>query len=896
MSSKHLYLVDGHALAYRAFFAMMRSNLTNHDGQPTGALYGFALYLLKLLQEYECPYIAVAFEGTKPTFRNELYAGYKANRETMPEEMAVQMPLIKRLIELFNIPVLSREGLEADDILASLTRTAQHAGFVITLVSKDKDLMQLVNENVRMLLPDGNGKLAEIGREDVAEKMGVPPEQIRDLIALMGDSSDNIPGVPGIGPKTAARLLLQAGSLQKILDNLAAIDNPKLREKIEDNIGRLEISRDLASLRYDAELDIALEDLKRRPIRQDASIAFFKEMDFQSLLDNPMFDVKKHLACTVSKPVNLQEVYEYVAKIKNSGFVSLATETAGDGIREAGLVGIALAWAEDSAAYIPVGHNASEDSHANLHLRDTLMVLKEILESGHIVKLGHNLKYCYQVFKNYGLSLKGLGFDTGVAAYLVNPGIRRYGLDALATEYLSIKAIPRDSLVGKGKNKQPFSSIGISEAAAFAGECVILPLMLKKKLESELDDRDLLKLFTEIEMPLVTVLADIEWYGISLNTELLAGFSRELHFRLDAYAGDIYAMAGEQFNLNSPKQVSEILYSKLNLPRPRKTATGASTGFDALERLSPNYPIAQKMLEYRELQKLLSTYIDALPQSVSPKTGRIHTTFSQKITATGRLASAHPNLQNIPVRTREGNRIRDAFRAAAGCKLIAADYSQIELRILAHCSTDHLMIRAFQDDQDIHTQTAYAIYGVMPEMITPEMRRTAKAINFGLMYGMGSASLSRRLSIGIKEAQNFIEAYFQQFPTIKTFINRTVDRAKVYGYTETLLGRRRYVPEINSKSRQLREAAERIAINTPIQGTAADIIKIAMIAIQREAAKSFAQAKMLLQVHDELVCEAPQNEASVFAEWLQIKMAEAYKLKVPLKVDVTVGETWNALH
>lgn len=892
MSEKQIYLIDGHALAYRAYFAMIRNPLTNSKGQPTSAVFGFANYLLRILQDYACPYLAVVFDSPKPSFRKDIYKAYKANREKMPDDMVSQIPLLFKLVECLNIPYFLKDSIEADDIIAYITRKAEKKGYKVFLVTKDKDLMQLVSDDVHLLAPESGGKFTEMGPHEVTEKMGVPPDKILDLLALMGDSSDNIPGVPGVGPKTAVKILNDVGSLNTLLKDASSIANPKLQTKIEENRDKIELSKELVTLNYDIGMDITIEDLKTLQVKREECIAFFKEMEFSSLLKNPIFDITTKTEFTVCIPKKMDEIADFIERIKDNGFVSIDTETTSVEARSATLVGISLAISPSEAFYIPVGH----DSGNNLPLKKTLSLLKPVIESDTVKKIGQNLKYDYQVFKNYAITMQGIFFDTLIAAYLIDPGKRQYNMDSLAAQWLNSKTISIESLIGKGKDQKSFATVSIPEAAEYSGEDAVIPLKLKDVFRPLLGERNLISLFETVEIPLVTVLAEMEWYGITIDTTFLQKLSIEYGKKLARISQEIYTMAGEEFNLNSPKQISEIFFTKLGLPKSKRTKTGLSTDVNALEKLAPNYPIAQKLLKYREVQKLLSTYIAALPAQVNKESGRVHTSFNQTITATGRLSSTSPNLQNIPVRTEEGKRIREAFIVQKGRILVSADYSQIELRILAHLSEDKRLIQAFKEDQDIHTQTASAIYGVFPEMITPEMRRAAKTINFGLMYGMGPINLSRQLGISFKEAQMFIDTYFEQFPTIHRFMDTCIEKARDTGYSETLLGRRRYLPDVNADNRRIREAAERTAINTPVQGTAADIIKIAMVNIQREIESAFTDANMLLQVHDELVFEIEEKDMKLFTKWIIDKMSSAYTLAVPLKVDVGSGKNWSAAH
>ena len=893
MNDKKLFLIDGHALVYRAYFAFVRNPLINSKGQPTSAVFGFANYLIRLIETYDCPHMAVVMDSSKPTFRHELYSQYKANREEMPDDLKTQLPLIHRLIDAFNIPAIKQDGLEADDLIAALTKRALKQNYEVFLVTKDKDLMQLVSPRVKMLAPEGTGVLQMIGVEDVIAKMGVRPERIVDYLALIGDSSDNIPGVPGVGPKTALKILETGDSVDKILQDPSILVNPKLVQKIEENREILCISKILATLKDGVEIEISIDELRRKPVQRELCLSLFRELEFTSLLKNPLFGGAPRLKTETHRLSSLEEVRELSDLIKKSKSVTIDTQTTSLLPRAAKLTGITLALNSKEGYYIPVGHTNGQ----NLPLQETLDILRDIIESAEVAKNGQNLKYDYQLFKNYGLCMKGIWFDTMVAAYLLDPGKRHYDLDLLSTEWLKIEITPITMLIGKESSQKSFADIEVEAAALYAGEVICVTHALKAVLEPLLEERNLIKLFSEVEMPLVPVLGNLEWHGMLIDTNLLADLSREYTSTLECLSESIFQLTGESLNLNSPKQIGEVLFNKLGLPGAKKTKTGNhSTNVEVLEKLAPEYPVVQKILQYREAQKLLSTYIDALPGQVLSESGRVHTSFNQTIAATGRLSSTNPNLQNIPIRTDDGKRIREAFIATPGCVLIAADYSQIELRILAHLTGDPYLIEAFVEDKDIHSLTASAIYNCMPELVSPEMRRVAKTINFGLMYGMGPINLSRQLSISFNEARTFIESYFHQFPKVKNYMETTILGARETGYVETLLGRRRYLPEINAKNRTIREAAERTAINTPVQGTAADIIKIAMIHIDRELAKVCSKARMLLQVHDELVFEVPEEAANSTREWIVEKMSCAFELKVPVRVDAGIGKNWSLAH
>ena len=894
VKEKKLYLIDGHALIYRAYYALAKNPLTNSKGVPTGAIYGFVNYLIRLIDSYVCPYMAVVMDSRAPTFRHEMYEQYKANRKAMPDDLKAQMPLIDEIVAAFNIPLIRKDGLEADDLLASITSKAVALDFDVFLVTKDKDLMQLVGPRVKMLAPDGTGTLQLFETKDVIAKMGIGPEKIVDYLALIGDASDNIPGVPSIGPKTAIKILESCGNVDALLSDPSLAGTSKLAQKIAENRELLKISKELATLRYDAELPCGIEAFERIAPDREKCMAFFKEYELHSFLRNSLFG--KAASITVSGTVliqSTQQLEDCIKRIEKAGTVCFYTVTQEDTPRAASLIGIAVALDEKESVYIPV--TSSTDAPRNAPCA-FLEMMKPLFENPAILKTGHNLKSDYQVLKNYEINLKGISFDTMIAAYLIDPGKRASDLDSLVQQWLETeRAVTAD--IAKSKKDKTLAGITPESLSVYAGETVCAIAQLRIKLEPVMTSNECMKLFREIEMPLVAVLAELEWHGMLIDTTLLKSMSEEYAAVLKGISDEVYQLAGMEFNINSPKQVGEVLFDKLQLPAVKKTKSGThSTSVDILEKLAEKFPVVQKILDYREVQKLLSTYIDALPQQILPCSGRVHSSFNQTVTATGRLSSTNPNLQNIPVRTDAGKRIREAFIAKPGFVLVSADYSQIELRILAHLSKDHFLRQAFLNDEDIHTQTASAIFGTFPELVTPDMRRAAKTINFGLMYGMGPINLARQLGISFGEARNFIDTYFAQFPTIKTFMESTIQRARETGYTETLFGRRRYHPEINASNRNIREAAERTAINTPVQGTAADIMKIAMIQIQDEIDTVCKDAKMLLQVHDELVFEVPENDADTFCKWAVTKMSSACTLDVPLKVDGAVGMNWSIAH
>jgi DNA polymerase-1 len=880
MNEKKLYLIDGYAFAYRAHYALVRNPLINSRGFPTGAVYGFANYMLRLIETCDCPYMAVAMDSRTPTFRHDLYAPYKANREAMPDDLKLQMPVIDRLLDAFNIPVIRRDGFEADDIIASLARRAVSEGFYVFLVTKDKDLMQLIGPRVRMLAPDGANVFNTLGPGEVFKKMGVRPDQVLDFLSMVGDSADNIPGVPGVGPKSAAKIL-ETLTVDQILENPALLNSPKLVDKFTEFREQLVLSRMLATLRFDVELDFEMESLQRRNFDQPRCRELWKELEFHSMLRSPTFGGGTKFEPVVHIVDNLEQLSDIVSKIKELSACSIDISVTENLPRAANLAGISLAVEPTEAFFLRFDGNgnapgdndlfgSNAPDNGGLNKGTALKILAEVIESEDIKKTGHNLKFCLQVLRREGLTLRGIEFDTALAAYVIDPGKRLYDLAELVRDQLGL-GTKMDCAV-----------------------CAVL--LLKEKFQTVMDEKKCYDLFRDIELPLTPVLADLEWHGVLVDPALLSSLSVEYREELAQITNEIYEIAGEEFNLNSPKQVAAILFDKLGMRGAKDTKSGAkSTSVDVLEKLAGDYPIVRKILDYREKQKLLSTYVDALLQQILPETSRVHTSFNQTVTATGRLSSTNPNLQNIPIRTETGRRIREAFVAPEGSVLVSADYSQIELRILAHLSDDSVLIQAFNDDCDIHIQTASAMYGIFPEMVTPEMRRAAKTINFGLMYGMGPVNLSAQLGVSFAEARRFISAYFDQFPSIRNYINASVQNAHELGYAETLLGRRRYLTEINSTNRMIREAAERTAINTPVQGTAADIMKIAMIRVHARLSE-WPGTKMLLQVHDELVFEVPEGQAEGFARWVSEEMSAAYEIKVPLRVHAGIGRHWGEAH
>ncbi|HEX2956075.1 MAG TPA: DNA polymerase I, partial [Chitinispirillaceae bacterium] len=725
-----------------------------------------------------------------------------------------------------------------------------------------------------------------IGIDEVKEKMGIPPEKIVDYLSLIGDSSDNIPGVPGIGPKSAIKILEQCGSVDAILENPSIIGNDKLIQKIQEHKENLTLSKQLATLRI-TPVNVKMESLKRGSIDGDRCKAIFRELEFHSLMRNPLFgesEIAKINVLTISTDEQLDQM---ISVLQSCDCFSINLFLSDENGVAATVLGMAISTDGISSFFIYF-----QDGDYTKLLR-----LKSIFESKAIRKIGHDLKSDIQVLKKLGISLQGISFDVMIAAYLLDPGKRDYSLDILSVEWLKRDMLRVASLLGEGKNKISCSQLSPEVIADYCAKAACFIFQMKSVMEEKLNEADLVSLLITMELPVTSILAEMELSGILVDKEHLGGLSREYGALLNQLSDEVFRMAGETFNLNSPKQIGEVLFDKLQLPGAKKTKNGShSTNAEILEQLAPEYPVVGKILEYRELQKLCSTYIDALPLQINPLSGRVHTTFNQTIAATGRLSSTNPNLQNIPIRSETGRRIREAFIAEEGYTLLSADYSQIELRILAHLSEDPFLIEAFRQDMDIHTQTASAIFQCFPGMVTPDMRRAAKTINFGLMYGMGPLNLSRQLSISFAEAKKFIDTYFMQFPKIKSYMESSIQKARDCGYSETMFGRRRFLPEINAQNRVIREAAERTAINTPVQGAAADIIKLAMIHVDKEIKTNFPSTRMLLQVHDELIFEVPVDIIEPFRDAIVEKMSTAATLSVPVKVEAGFAHNWRSAH
>ena len=900
-----LFLIDGSALAYRSYFAFIQNPLINSRGENTSAIYGFIRTLFKIFDEEKPDYIAVVFDTSEPTFRHKAYKAYKATREKMPDEMSEQLPILRQVIEALRIPIIEVPGYEADDILATLALKAKERGLQVFLVTSDKDLMQLVDSDIKIYNLRRRIDEAEIlGPPEVEEKMGVPPEQIRDFLALVGDSSDNIPGVPKVGKKTAQSLLREYRSLDNLLDHLDEVASNSVRESLRQNTDQARVSQQLVTLDTNVPIDLDLDQLRLKEPDQQKTLELFTRLEFASLMDRIAGETKidtTHYHTVRDEP----QLRALVDKLKQAGHFTFDLETTSQNPMMAEIVGFSFSCKEGEAFYVPVSAPPEgADPYAHLTMQpkqggeiDLREALGPILTDESLAKNAQNAKYDILVLSQYGIRVRGLRFDTMLASYLLNPTGRQHNLDLLALEHLNIKKIPTSELIGKGKKQISMRDVPLNLVARYACEDADVTERLRRLFEPRLKEAGLWELFQEVEIPLITVLVHMEETGVALDRPYLEAMSRDMEQQLRALEETIYEMAGERFNINSTQQLARILFEKLKLPTGRRTKTGYSTDAAVLEKLAKDYELPRKLLEYREISKLKSTYVDALPRLINPRTGRVHTSYNQTVAATGRLSSSDPNLQNIPIRTEIGRQIRRAFiPGKPGWKILDADYSQIELRIMAHLSKDENLIRAFQNGEDVHRATAANVFGVPPEAVTPELRRRAKEINFGIMYGMGVYGLAQRLEITPEEAQTIIQEYFVKYPGVNDFIIRTLNEARQKGYVTTLLNRRRYLPEILSENRRVREFAERTAINTPIQGTAADMIKVAMIRIDRRLQEEKLQSKMIMQVHDELVFEAPEEELETLRALVAYEMANALKLDVPIKVDIGIGNNWLEAH
>jgi len=925
MPKPKLVLIDGHSLAYRAFFALP-PDLKTRSGELTNAVYGFVSMLLAVWRDEKPDYIAVAFDVGK-TFRDEMYADYKATRAKMPDELAPQLDRIQQVVQAFNLPVVTAEGFEADDILGTLATRAAREGLDTLIVTGDTDAFQLIGPDVRVLTSQRKWSETKIYDEAaIRERYGLEPCQLIDYKALVGDTSDNVPGVKGVGEKTATQLIQQFGSVESIYARLGEITLKRALTALEAGRSSAALSKQLVTIKTDVPLQVAWDACRTARFDRDKVVALFREIEFRTLIERlPGGPAKPEAAGQMSlfevsdagrktqeaggraqgaEPVTRvtivadeESLAQLAAALSQATLISFDTETTSTDSMKAELVGISLAVQEGTGWYVPVGHAGA----SQLALEQVIAALHPTLEDERIAKIGHNAKYDMAVLARHGIIVRGLSFDTMIAEWLIETGSRNLGLKNLAWSKLGVEMTHIEELVGAGKKQISMAQVPVGQAAAYAAADADIPLRLRVKQEPELREKNLWKLFAEVEVPLVPVLMDMEMTGVLIDVPYLQEMSGALAKRLNEIERDIYTLVGYDFNINSTQQLADVLFGKLGLKAPggRKTATGKeSTAVDVLESLRGQHPVIERILEQRQLAKLKSTYIDALPALVNPTTGRVHTSYNQVAVVTGRLSSSEPNLQNIPIRTDLGRQARRAFIAAPGHVLMSADYSQVELRILAHICGDPGLRQAFARGEDIHATTAAAIFGVPLNQVTSDQRRVAKAVNFGLAYGQSAFGLAQATGLSNADAQKFMDAYFARFARVRQYVEETKRRAATIGYVETVMGRRRYFPILQSKERDprtqiQRRAAERECINMPVQGSAADIMKVAMLRVHEILKRQAPNVKLTLQVHDELVLEVPEGEANKVAELVRQAMEGAFPLSIPLKVDVKAGRNWD---
>lgn len=929
-----LFLIDSMGIAYRSYFAFAQNPLINSKGENTSAIYGFVNYLNKILDEQKPDYIAAVFDTEKPTFRHIAYKEYKATRNKMPDDLAASLSYLKDVVKAFNVPVLELDGYEADDIMGTLAKRAEKEKISTFLVTSDKDFMQLVSSRTKIYRPGKFGNEDEIvGEEGVMEKFGVTPDRVIDMLGLIGDSSDNVPGVPGVGPKTALPLVQKYKTIEKILENVDNIPQKGLQEKLRTNRELALLSKHLVTIDVNVPITADLHQLKAAPKDVPALIELYDRLEFRTFAKRLRSGGESVSTSRAAAPVAAAEVpaappvelrtiatsehtyiivrtdKEYLkllSELKKSKAFVFDTETTSTDALRAELVGISFSLVPNIAYYLPVIDDDPAESSGDLFsesdtknregfpLKRIVKDLSPLFSNAKIRKYGQNVKYDALVLSSKGIEIAGVGFDTMIAAYVLRSD-RQHSLDSLAEEHLQYRMVSFKELTDNGK--KDIRSIPIEEVGAYSAEDADITLQLVDILKPQVESQGALALCNEIEFPLIEVLTRMETSGVKLDTAFLSSMSGEIGTALDRLIADIYSLAGEKFNINSTQQLAKVLFEKLKLRSAKKTKTGYSTDVAVLESLRSEHPIVAQLLEYRQLQKLKSTYVDALPKLIHPRTGKLHTSFNQTVAATGRLSSSDPNLQNIPIRTELGRKMRKAFiPSSPGASILSADYSQIELRIMAHISGDPGMTEAFKNREDIHASTAAKVFGVAQQNVTRDMRRKAKEVNFGIMYGIGPFGLASRLDITQAEAKEIIQRYFERFPNVNHYINTTMAFAREHGYVETLRGRRRYIADINNKNQNIRSNAERQSINMPIQGTAADMIKIAMVNIDREMQAKKMKSAMVLQVHDELVFDVVKGEEAAMKKLVEREMRDAMPLDVPVEVELGTGKDWLEAH
>ncbi len=899
IKKNNFYLIDGYALLYRSHFALIRNPLINTKGQHTSALYGFTNTLLKLIKEDSPDYIVAVFDGKEKTFRHKMYPEYKATREKMPDELRSQLSILWDLVESFNIKSLLVNGFEADDIIGTLAIMGKKNNLNCKIISGDKDFMQLVDSNIKLHSPGKNGATIIYGPDEVKKKWGVPPSQIVDLLGLMGDSSDNVPGVRGVGVKTAVKLLEKYGSFEKILENADDIDNKKIRDSLKNESELAYLSKKLVTIKTDMDLDVDFKDLRLKEFNLKKLTNIFDELEFHKFKKELYYSKSTKKNNKIKKSYLIvdddSKLSNMINELKNSKLISLDLETTSVNPIEADIVGFSFSINKNSGWYIPILFPNKKKNIFNGEddLKTVLLQLKEILENEKIHKCGQNIKYDLLIFKRHNIYINSITFDTMIASHLIKPEERSYKLDRLSQEYLNYEMMPISQLIGVGKDQKKMYDVKLEEITFYAVEDADVCLQLVKKLNDKILNDGLYDFFQKIELPLIDVLTDMELNGVYVDKDMMKKMSLWMENKLLLLSKEIFKISGKEFNINSPKQLSEILFDEIGLKQVKKRSTDVTV----LEFLKNTHPLPKKILEYRTIQKLKSTYVDTLPELINKDTGRIHTSFSQTITSTGRLSSSNPNFQNIPIRTNNGKEIRNAFvPQKTGWKIFSADYSQIELRIMAHLSKDENLINAFLNNEDIHARTSSNLFNVPIENVSNDMRRTAKIVNFGVMYGAGPYRLSQELGIPMAESKKIISSYFERYSGIKNYINNTLDFARKNKYVKTILGRRRYCYDILNDNQRIRSSIERAVINMPIQGTAAELIKIAMIAIHKNILINNFKSKMILQIHDELIFETPEDEIDKLKTMVLFEMENAMKLDVPLIIDYGIGDSWLSAH
>ncbi|MDA2919180.1 DNA polymerase I [Desulfobacterota bacterium AH_259_B03_O07] len=903
MKEPTLYVIDGSSYIFRAYHAIR--SLNTSKGFPTNAVYGFTNMIFRFLKDFEPEHLGIVFDSKGETFRNDIYPLYKANRDEPPDELKLQFPKIFEVVDALGLPRFQIEGYEADDVIGTIANNSETLGINVVVITGDKDFYQLVSDRVSLIDTMRNRKT---GVKDVIDKFGVPPGKVTDIFALSGDSIDNIPGVRGIGEKTAKELIGKFGSLNGLFENVDKISKRQKR-LIEENKENALLSKRLVTIKTDVPIKFRLDDCRYEGFDREKLVKIFEELEFKSLirelanngsaeLGNTFEEISKSEVSYDNYKLVLSEadLDRLIKRVKKSGEVSIDLETTSHEPMRAKIVGISFSPIPHEAYYIPIAHKSSIESRKQLNIDYVFDGIKEVIEDGKIKKIGQNLKYEYIVFERQGIRLKGIFFDTMIAAHLLDSSKRSYSLDELAKIYLGHKTITYKDLTGTGKGKIDFEEVDLDRAKVYACEDADVAMILGKKLMPKLKELNLVKVFEDVHLKLLEVIARMEISGVKVDSSRLYELSLEFARGLDELAKEIYSQVGYKFNLNSPLQLREVLFVNLKLPKKKLTKKGEpSTDVEVLSDLSRLHPVPEKILEFRGLSKLKSTYVDALPKIINAETGRIHTSINQVGTSTGRVSSSDPNLQNIPIKTEEGKRIREAFIPERGFLLLSADYSQIELRLLAHFSGDESLLKAFLAGSDIHNRTASEIFGVSEDMVSPEMRRLSKNINFGIIYGISAFGLAKQLGTSVSVAKNYMDEYFKRYRKVKQFMEESIKKAQNKGYATTILGRRRLIPELSSNDRTTRGFGERTAINTPIQGSAADIMEIAMIRIH-DILKDVFKTRMILQVHDELLFEVHIDELDQVSKIVRKEMEGAWKLNVPLRVDVGVGNNWAEAH